>query len=82
MSSIQIIFSSIGAFIAVVTPIVAHFRVVNGLKEKIHQLDKEMEKLKGRDDLQQQVIDQIGKQMDALLPQLLDAVKNKSNGRK
>lgn len=82
MDNNQLIFSSIGVFITIATIVVSHFRTVANLKEKIHTLDKELEKLKGRDDLQQQVIDQIGKQIDILMPQLLEAVKNKSNGRK
>jgi hypothetical protein len=32
---------------------------------------------KAKDDLQQQVIDQIGKQMDKLIPQLIEALKHK-----
>lgn len=82
MDNTQLILSSIGILITVSTVVISHFRTVGNLKEKIHALDKELEKLKGRDDLQQQVIDQIGKQIDILMPQLLDAVKNKNNGRK
>ena len=49
------------------------------LKDEIHHLKVAHEKLKGKDDLQQQVIDQIGKQINELLPSLLNAVKSKND---
>ncbi len=49
-------------------------------KEQINNLKLEMKDLKTKDELQQQVIDQIGKQMEDLIPKLLNALSAKSNG--
>jgi hypothetical protein len=51
------------------------------IKEQISQLKIELNNLKSKDDLQQQVIEQIGKQIDILIPKLLDAVKSKEYDR-
>ena len=45
-----------------------------GLVEKINDLKVQLTEQKSKDDLQQQVIDQIGKQMDNLIPQLIHAL--------
>ena len=47
------------------------------IKEKISDLRVQLTEQKAKDDLQQQVIDQIGKQMDKLIPQLIEALKHK-----
>lgn len=52
------------------------------LKEQINQLKLEMKDLKSKDDLQQQVIDQMSKTNEELIPKLLNALNGKSNGRK
>jgi len=51
------------------------------LKEQIHDLKLALKDQQERDNLQQQVIDQIGKQMDGLIPKLLDAIQNKQKGK-
>lgn len=52
------------------------------LKNDIHQLKLDMKDLKHRDELQQQVIEQTGKQIDGLIPKLFDALNQKNNVRK
>lgn len=47
------------------------------IKEKLSDLRVQLAEQKAKDDLQQQVIDQIGKQMDKLIPQLIEALKHK-----
>lgn len=47
------------------------------LKDEITDLKLKHQELKSKDDLQQQVIDQIGKQIDVLIPKLLEAVNSK-----
>jgi len=47
------------------------------LKEQINTLKLDLKDQKEKDNLQQQVIDQIGKQMDGLIPKLIDAIQNK-----
>ncbi|QMU63359.1 MAG: hypothetical protein GKR88_03060 [Flavobacteriaceae bacterium] len=47
------------------------------LKEQINDLKIKLQEQKSKDDLQQQVIDQIGKQMDNLIPKLVDELKHK-----
>ena len=47
------------------------------LKDEINELKLKHQELKSKDDLQQQVIDQIGKQIDTLLPKLMEAVNSK-----
>jgi len=46
-------------------------------KDEINDLKLKHQELKSKDDLQQQVIDQIGKQIDVLIPKLLEAVNSK-----
>lgn len=67
---------------SIVVAVVSHFIAVGKLKDRLHQNEIEIEKLKHRDELQQQVIDQIGKQNDVLLPKLLDKLNDKGYGRK
>lgn len=50
------------------------------LKEQINDLKIKLQEQKSKDDLQQQVIDQIGKQMDNLIPKLVDELKHKKQG--
>lgn len=52
------------------------------LKEQINQLKLDMKDLKSKDDLQQQVIDQMSKTNEELIPKLLNALNVKNNGRK
>lgn len=52
-------------------------------KEKISELKIEIEKLKAKDDLQQQIIEQFQKQVLEHLPKLFQIIENnKSNDRK
>ena len=50
---------------------------VDELKNEIHNLKLSHSELKAKDELQQQVLDQIGKQMDKLIPQLITELKEK-----
>lgn len=58
----------------------------NALKEdytkQINDLKLELKDLKSKDDLQQQVIEQMTKTNEELIPKLLNALNGKSNGRK
>jgi gas vesicle protein len=47
------------------------------LKDDINELKIKHQELKSKDDLQQLVLDQIGKQIDELLPKLVEAVNSK-----
>lgn len=47
------------------------------LKDQINDLKLSLKEHKAKDDLQQQVIDQIGKQMDELIPKLLNKLEDK-----
>lgn len=49
----------------------------DGLKDQIHDLKMKLQEHKAKDDLQQQVIDQIGKQMDELIPKLISQLEDK-----
>lgn len=49
----------------------------DGLKDQIHDLKLNLNEQKAKDDLQQQVIDQIGKQMDELIKKLLSQLDDK-----
>ena len=48
------------------------------LNEKIHKLEIQLNNLKSKDDLQQQVLDQIGSQMNIIINQLLKAIDHKN----
>ncbi|NOZ46222.1 MAG: hypothetical protein GXO79_05505 [Chlorobi bacterium] len=52
------------------------------LKDKIHSLELKLNEQKAKDDLQQQVIDQIGKQMDTLVPKLIEALNKRQKAKK
>ena len=56
---------------------------VDDLRKELSDLKVKHQELKSKDDLQQLVIDQIGKQIDELIPKLVDALKQKeeSNGK-
>ena len=47
------------------------------LKDEINELKLKHQELRSKDDLQQLVLDQIGKQIDELLPKLVEAVNSK-----
>lgn len=49
----------------------------DALKDQIHELKIKLQEHKAKDDLQQQVIDQIGKQMDELIPKLISQLEDK-----
>ena len=49
----------------------------DALKDQLHTLNLKLQEQKSKDDLQQQVIDQIGKQMNDLIPKLIDQVETK-----
>jgi hypothetical protein len=52
------------------------------LTKKVHDLEIKHTELKFKDELQQQVIDQIGKQMDSLVPKLIEELQERKKTRK
>lgn len=61
--------------------LIGFFSSKMGLKDEINNLKIEHEKLKARDNEQQIVIDQFRKEVDKLLPVLIDQLnKKKKNG--
>lgn len=72
----------------VTSVLISHFTTRHGLKEytrdkydelkdHLSDLKLELSKQKAKDDLQQQVIDQIGQQTKDLIPKLLEILKHK-----
>lgn len=54
----------------------------DNLKEEVSNIKLEMKDLKAKDELQQQIIDQVGKQMDSLVYELMNQLKDKgTNGK-
>ncbi|MFZ1666751.1 MAG: hypothetical protein WAU08_15195 [Flavobacteriales bacterium] len=53
----------------------------DNMKDKVHALELEVERLKGRDDLQQQVIGQLQSQVLDKLPELINSALEKKNLR-
>jgi mannitol-specific phosphotransferase system IIBC component len=49
----------------------------DAIKDQINDLKIKLQEQKSKDDLQQQVIDQIGKQMDVLIPKLIGQLNHK-----
>lgn len=47
------------------------------LKDNIHDLELQLNRQQARDDLQQQVIDQIGEQMKTLIPRLFQIIQDR-----
>lgn len=52
------------------------------LTKQVHDLELKHTELKFKDELQQQVIDQIGKQMDSLVPKLIIELQERKKTRK
>ncbi len=52
------------------------------LKDYIQSLNLKLQEHKSKDDLQQQVIDQIGKQMDELIPTLISQIETKKASKR
>ena len=50
---------------------------IDEIKKEINEINKTHLELKFKDELQQQVLDQIGKQIDELIPKLVDGLNNK-----
>lgn len=75
---IGIVVSAIISFLGTRHKLKEYIRDKNDLlKEQINDLKLSLQEQKSKDDLQQQVIDQIGKQMDSLIPHLIDELKHK-----
>jgi len=64
------IIGSIGGFLK------WHYSEFNKLKEHLNKLEKEMEKLKGKDELQQQTIDQL-KELYPVFKNVIETFNNK-----
>jgi hypothetical protein len=62
--------------VAGIGAIVGHFVSLNKLKDKIHQLEIEQERLKNRDEIQQIVIDQL-KEIFPIVKGLIENGNNK-----
>lgn len=79
---IGIVASAVIAFLSSRYKLKEYARDLNdGLKDEINNLKLSLQEQKSKDDLQQQVIDQIGKQMDDLIPKLINEIKNKKTGK-
>ena len=75
---IGIILSAVISFLSTRYGLKEYIRDKNDLlKEEINQLKLKLQEQKSKDDLQQQVIDQIGAQMAVLVPRLVDELKQK-----
>jgi uncharacterized protein YdcH (DUF465 family) len=53
-----------------------HYSEFNKLKEHLNKLEKEMERLKGKDELQQQTIDQL-KELYPVFKNVIETLNNK-----
>lgn len=69
--------AALGTVLAtIIAAVVGHFTSVGRLKDKIHQLEIEQEKLKHRDEVQQIVIDQL-KEIFPIVKGLIENGNNK-----
>jgi Tfp pilus assembly protein PilO len=71
---ISIVIAIVAAFVSL---IVGFFSARIGLKDEINNLKIEHEKLKARDNEQQIILEQFQKQVDQLLPVLIDQLNKK-----
>jgi hypothetical protein len=62
---------------AIISFLGTRYKLKDYFKDKIHSLELQLKDLNSKDELQQQVIDQIGKQMDILVPKLIDALNDR-----
>jgi len=75
---IGIVASAIFSFLGTRHKLKEYIRDKNDiLKEQLNDLKIQLTEQKAKDELQQQVIDQIGKQMDSLIPQLIESLNHK-----
>ena len=80
---VGIIASAIISFLGTRHKLKEYVRDTNeGLKNKIHETELKLSDLRSKDTLQQQVIDQIGKQMDELVPKLIEALNERKKSKK
>lgn len=67
---------------AITTPVLTFLGTRNKLKDdfkdQIHNLELKLKDLTLKDELQQQVIEQIGRQMDDLVPKLIDNLNERN----
>lgn len=62
--------------------VVGHFVARAKLKDEIHKLNLEIEKLKSRDEIQQIVIDSFKQQAEQLIPVLIEELEKKNKKKK
>jgi len=75
--------SALGTFLGTRHKLKEYIRDKNDeLRNKLHNLELQLKDQKSKDDLQQQVIDQIGKQMDDLVPKLIEALNERKKSKK
>lgn len=73
-----IVISAVISFLGTRYKLKEHIRdKFDSLKDELNDIKLKQQELKFKDELQQQVIDQIGKQMDALIPKLIDSINKK-----
>lgn len=61
--------------------IISHFLAIGKLKDRIHNNEIEIERLKTKDALQQQILDQLDNLVLKNLPDFFEALKMSKNGR-
>ncbi|MBR9923073.1 MAG: hypothetical protein GYB31_19775 [Bacteroidetes bacterium] len=75
---IGIVVSAVISFLSTRYKIKEYIRdKIDDLKSEITELKLSHSRLSSKDELQQQVLDQIGKQVDKLIPQLINELKEK-----
>lgn len=80
---VGIVVSALGTFLGTRHKLKEYIRDKNDeLKNKLHDFELKLKDQKAKDDLQQQVIDQIGKQMDDLVPKLIEALNERKKSKK
>jgi hypothetical protein len=78
-----IVVSALGTFLGTRHKLKEYIRDKNDdIRIKLHDLELQLKDQKSKDDLQQQVIDQIGSQMDTLVPKLIEALNERKKSKK
>ncbi|CAA0211389.1 hypothetical protein [Tenacibaculum maritimum] len=80
---VGIVISALGTFLGTRHKLKEYIRDKNDeIRTKLHDLDLKLAEQKSKDDLQQQVIDQIGSQMDTLVPKLIETLNERKKSKK
>lgn len=80
---VGIVVSALGTFLGTRHKLKEYIRDKNDdIRTKLHNIELKLTEQKSKDDLQQQVIDQIGSQMDTLVPKLIEALNERKKSKK